>query len=89
MGGRRRSPRRRALVDAKLTELMLFAKGLCPAATVKAEPIQYEDEDGHVDVFPPPALPEEEIERIVTALADRTAKIYEDTGLFLVAAVLN
>ena len=89
MGRHRRSQRRRALVDAKLTELMLLAKELCPAATVKAEPIQYEEEDGHVDVFPPPGLPEEEIDRIITALVDRAAKIYDDTGLFLVTGVLN
>ena len=89
MGGRRRSHDRRVLRDAKLTELMLFAKELCPAATVKADTIRYEDEDGHVGVFPPSTLPEDDIERIITALADRTAKIYDDTGLFLVFAVLN
>lgn len=88
MGRRRRSRDRRALLGAKLTELTLLAKELCPAATVKAAPIQYEDEDGHVDVFPPSALSEDDHERIVTALADRTAKIYNDTGLFLVFAVL-
>lgn len=89
MGGRRRSHDRRALRDAKLTELMLFAKKLCPAATVKTDTIRYEDEDGHLNVFPPPTLPEDDIERIITALADRTAKIYDDTGLFLVFAVRN
>ena len=88
MGGKRRSRDRRALLDAKLTELMLLAKELCPEATVKADSIQYEDEDGAVNVFPPPTLPEDDHDRIVTALADRTAKIYEDTGLFLVYAVL-
>ena len=89
MGGKRRSMNRRALLDAKLTELMLLAKELCPEATVKADPIQYEDEDGAVNVFPPPTLPEDDVEHIITALADRTAKIYDDTGLFLVFAVLN
>ena len=89
MGGRRRSRDRRALLDAKVTELMLYAKELCPSATVKADTISYEDEDGNVHVFPPPELPEAEIERIEMALADRSAKIYDDTGLFLVFAVLN
>lgn len=88
MGGMRRSRDRRALLDAKLTELMLLAKELCPAATVKADPIQYEDEDGHVDVLLPSEPSEDDHERIATALADRTAKIYDDTGLFLVFAVL-
>jgi hypothetical protein len=89
MGGKRRSRDRRALLNAKLTELMLLAKELCPEATVKANTIQYEEEDGHVDVFPPSTLPEDDIDRLITALADRTAKIYDDTGLFLVFAVLN
>ena len=51
MGGKRRRLDRRALLDAKLTELMLLAKELCPEATVKADPFGYEEEDGHVDVF--------------------------------------
>lgn len=41
---------RRVVLDAKLTELVLFAKRLCPAARVEASAIQYEDEDAHVDV---------------------------------------
>ena len=89
MEGLARSRDRRALRDAKLTELMLLAKELCPEATVKADSNQYEDEDGAVNVFPPPTLPEDDVERIITALADRTATIYDETGLFLVFAVLN
>jgi len=54
----------RALLDAKLTELVLYAKELCPEAVVETSTIQYEDEDGHVDVFPPPAVPEAQEERI-------------------------
>ena len=88
MGGRPRSRDRRALLAAKLTELMLLAKELCPEATVKADPIHYVGEDGHVDVLPPSPLSEDDHERIVTALADCTAKIYDETGLFLVFAVL-
>ena len=68
MGGKRRSPDRRALLDAKLTELTLLAKELCPEATVKANTIQWEEEDGHVDVFPPSTVPEDDIDRLITAL---------------------
>ena len=51
---------RRALLDAKLTELALFAKELCPAATVEASSIQYEDEDGRVEMFPPQGVSDAE-----------------------------
>jgi hypothetical protein len=56
MAPRRNLDDRRAMLDAKLTELMLYAKELCPEARVEANTIQYEDEDGHVKVFPPHAL---------------------------------
>ena len=80
MGGKRRRLDRRALLDAKLTELMLLAKELCPEATVKADPFGYEEEDGHVDVLLPSEPSEDDHDRIATALADRTAKIYDETG---------
>jgi hypothetical protein len=54
MAPRRKLDDRRAVLDAKLTELMLYAKELCPEARVEANTIQYEDEDGHVNVFPLP-----------------------------------
>jgi len=49
----------RMLLDAKLTELALYAKALCPEAVVDISTLQYEDEDGHLDIFPPPSLSEE------------------------------
>lgn len=79
----------RALLDAKLTELVLYAKELCPEAVVETSTIQYEDEDGHVDVFPPPAVPEAQEERIELALAGRAAEIFEETGLYILCAVLD
>ena len=80
---------RRALLDAKLTELAHYAKEICPQAAVEIDAIQYEDEDGHVEAFPPPALPEAEEERIELALAERAAKVFADTGLYIVCAVLD
>lgn len=67
----------RALLDAKLTELTLYAKELCPDAAVETSTIQYEDEDGHVEVFPPPTLAEAQEERIELALAERAAEIFD------------
>lgn len=39
-------------LDAVLTELALYAKALCPEATIHTSAWQYEDEDGCVEVFP-------------------------------------
>jgi hypothetical protein len=80
---------RRALLDRKLTELLLYAKELCPEARVEASTIQYEDEDGHVTVFPPPTLSEEEVDRIEMALATRAGEIFDTTGLFILCALFN
>ena len=84
-----RTDDRRALLDAKLTELVLFAKQLCPSAAVEASAIQYEDEDGRVEVFPPPALSEAEEDQVEMDLAARAAEIFADTGLYIVCAVLD
>jgi hypothetical protein len=45
---------RRPIVDKYLTQISLFAKKLCPEATVEATLESYEDEDGHVRIYPPP-----------------------------------
>ena len=82
-------PERRALLDAKLTEIGLYAKELCPAARVEASAVQYEDEDAHVDVFLPTDLPEDEEERIELAIAARAAAIFEETGLYIACAALE
>ena len=79
----------RRLLDRKLTELALYAKELCPEAEVEASTVAYEDEDGHVDVFPPPGLSEAEEDRIELAIAARAAAIFEQTGLYILCAVLD
>jgi hypothetical protein len=84
-----RTDARRVLLDSKLTELVLFAKQLCPSASVEGSAIQYEDEEGRVEVFPPPALSEVEEEKVEMSLAARAAEIFADTGLYIVCAVLD
>jgi hypothetical protein len=79
----------RALLDDKLTELMLYAKELCPDAVVEVSSASYEDEDGHVDIFPPPGLPEEEEERVELAVAARAGDIFEETRLFILCAAFD
>jgi len=79
----------RLRLDALLTELVLYAKELCPNAQVEASALQYEDEDGRVEVFPPCGLPEAEEERIELALCARSADLFAETGLFVPCAVLD
>lgn len=80
---------RRVVLDTKLTELALYAKELCPGAEVEVTPVQYEDEDGHVEVFPPASLLEADVERLELGLAARAAEVFADTGLYIVCAVLD
>ncbi len=50
------SSERKTLVDLYLTELSLLAKRLCPEAKIEATTEAFEDEDGHVRVYPPAGL---------------------------------
>jgi hypothetical protein len=79
----------RSLLEAILTELALYARELCPAAQVEASALRYEDEDGRVEVFPPPGLSEAEEEQIEMALAARSAALFAQTGLYVPCAVLD
>ena len=80
-GPSRESFDRRTVVDAKLTELMLYAKELCPGASVDISSLQYEDEDGHVEVLPPAALSDADFDRLELTLAARAADIFDSKGL--------
>lgn len=80
---------RRALLDEKLTELALYAKEICPEAEVETRTVQYEDEDGHLDVFPPVTMQEAEEEQMELTLAERAAEIFAATGLYILCAVLD
>ncbi len=80
---------RRVLLEATLTELAVYAKDLCPGAEVETSTVQYEDEDGHLDVFPPVTVLEAEEEQIELTLAERAAEIFADTGLYILCAVLD
>jgi len=80
---------RRALLDAKLTELGLYAKELCPEGGVEMSTTRYEDEDGHVTLVVPSKCSEDDEDRIELALAARAGRIFEDTGLFIVCGVLD
>jgi hypothetical protein len=51
-------------VDNYHTELTLLGKQLCPEARIEATAEAFEDEDGHVRVYPPAGLRDEEIAEI-------------------------
>ena len=83
------SGKRRMLIDKHLTELSLLAKGLCPEAKIEATTETFEDEDGHIRVYPPAGMREEEIEEIEGKLADRCVDILVEKGVFICSAVYD
>ena len=83
------SSERKGLVDNYLTELSLLAKRLCPEARIEATTEAFEDEDGHVRVYPPAGLREEEIADIEGKLADRCVDILVEKGVFICSAVYD
>jgi len=55
------SSERKNLVDNYLTELSLLAKRLCPDARIEATTEAFEDEDGHVRIYPLAAISHQEL----------------------------
>lgn len=78
---------RRTIVGKYLTEVSLLAKELCPAAKVEATTECYEDEDGHVRLYPPAGLSQRQIAALEGKIAERCVDILVKTGVFLCAAV--
>jgi hypothetical protein len=78
---------RRVMVDKYLTEITLFVKALCPEVKIEATMESFEDEDGHVRIYPPAGLNERQIEALEGKVADRCVDILIDAGVFLCAAV--
>jgi hypothetical protein len=56
---------------------------------VEVSPLSYEDEDGHVEIVPPAAWPEADVDQLDLALAARAAALFDRTGLYIVCAVLD
>lgn len=83
------SSKRRMLVDKCLTELSLLAKELCPRARIEATTEGFEDEDGHIRIYPPSGVRETEIEEIEGKIADRCVDILVEKGVFICTAVYD
>jgi hypothetical protein len=80
---------RKGLVDKYLTELSLLAKRLCPEARIEATTEAFEDEDGHVRIYAPAGMREEDIADIEGKLADRCVDILVEKGVFICSAVYD
>jgi hypothetical protein len=88
------SSERKNLVDNYLTELSLLAKRLCPQARIEATTEAFEDEDGHVRIYPPAGMREDEIVDIEGVdiegkVADRCVDILVEKGVFICSAVYD
>ena len=78
---------RRLMLDNCLTEVSLFAKELCPTAKVETTLTCYEDEDGHVRIYPPAGLTDGQIDELEGQVAGRCVDLLIETGIFLCVAV--
>jgi hypothetical protein len=78
---------RRTMISKYLTDVSLLAKELCPEAKVEATTEHYEDEDGHVRIYPPAGLSQEQIADLEGKIAERCVDILVEAGVFLCAAV--
>jgi hypothetical protein len=78
---------RQRLIDQLLSEVSFFAQTLCPEADVEATTERYEDEDGHVRIYPPAGLSERQIEELELKVAERCVEILLTHGIFLCTAV--
>ena len=83
------SSERKKLLDNCLTDLSLLAKRLCPDARIEATTETFEDEDGHVRIYPPAGMSEEEIAVIEAKVADRCVDILIEKGVFICCAVYD
>ncbi len=83
------SSERKNLVNNCLTELSLLAKRLCPEARIEATTEAFEDEDGHVRIYPPEGMGEGEIANIEGKIADRCVDILVEKGVFICSAVYD
>jgi hypothetical protein len=77
----------RQLLESTLSSLVTLITELAPRAQVEVTFEQYEDEDAHVYVHPPPDMTAADIERLELTLGERCNELLLDTGLFIVSAV--
>lgn len=84
-----RTPRRRDLLEAKISELTALIKEISPQARVEISFERYEDEDAHIRVYPPRSIDREEVAQIEQKLGERCNDVLIETGLFVIGAVCD
>jgi hypothetical protein len=89
MGRALSASKRRLLVDQSLTELSLLAKALCPEARVEVTTEHFEDEDGHIRIYPPAGMNEHESAALEERIAERCVDLLVAEGIFICTAVYN
>ncbi len=77
------------MLEAKLSELTALIKDLSPESRVEISFERCEDEDAHINVFPPSTIEPEEVRRFEAKLGERCNEILLDTGLFIVGALCD
>lgn len=80
---------RPSLVQKYLRELSVLARELCPEGKVETTMESYEDEDGHVRIYPPAGFSDKQIEELEGKIADRCVDILVEAGVFLCSAVYD
>jgi hypothetical protein len=89
MGRTLSASKKRLVVDQSLTELSLLAKALCPEARVEVTTEHFEDEDGHIRIYPPAGMNEHESAALEERIAERCIDLLVAEGIFICTAVYN
>jgi len=84
-----KTPSQQDLLETKLSELTAVIKELSPQARVEISFERYEDEDAHIQVYPPPSIDVAEVTRIESTMGERCNDVLLETGLFIVGAVCD
>lgn len=80
---------RRRLVEQYLTELSLLVQQQCPEACVEATTECFEDEDGHLRIYPPPEASEAETSALEARIAGRCVDMLVEEGILICTAVYD
>ena len=77
----------RRRLDAAVTALSLFIREICPEAQLDIVFTRYEDEDAHIWVALPPALPSEKREVLANRMAEKSIDILLAEGLLIMVGI--
>ena len=67
----------------------MLAKRLCPEVRIEATTEVFEDEAGHVRIYAPAGMREEDVADIEGKLADRCVDILVEKGVFICSAIYD